>query len=323
MRNIVITGANGFVGSYLVNLLDKTDDNVIALVRNGSRTDLIENQSLVVMVDYEDSLSLTNIISSADVIVHCAGLTKARRQSDYQKVNVGLTKKFVEIVNSLERRIQFILLSSQAAAGMATKGRLKKEEDDCKPLTFYGQSKLDAEEYVRSDCNQPWTIIRPVSVYGPGDKDFFEYFKLVESHLGLVIGHNKLANFVFVKELCEFIMLSIGNKKAYNELFFVNDGKAYFQEDFVDTLSEVMGGYMIKIHIPEITLYPVAIISEVISFFTDKAVLINLQKVKEFKGENWLCSIDKARSILGYKPCPNLKKNIEDTLNWYKENEWL
>ncbi len=323
MKHIVVTGANGFVGSFLVNMLEEKGFGMKALVRTGSNANLITDKSVIENIDYQDLEQLESIISNADILIHCAALTKARTEAEYAKVNVGLTKTLVELANKSEKKVQFIQLSTQAAAGMAPKGSLKKESDSCSPLTYYGKTKLQAEEFIQAHCKKPWTIIRPVSVYGPGDKDFLEYFKMVKSHLGLVIGKKKLANFVSVEELCKFILLTIDNPKAYNEIFFANDGKAYFQEDFVDTLSEVLKGYMFKIHVPELLLYPIAMISEMISFFTNKPVLINMQKVKEFRGDNWLCSIEKARDLLDYKPNPNLKKNIEITLKWYKENRWL
>ncbi|MBN2829621.1 MAG: NAD(P)-dependent oxidoreductase [Candidatus Cloacimonetes bacterium] len=323
MKRVAITGANGFIGSSLVKSFTNSGDTVKALMRKNSSQELIDDKSLIIEIDYTDKTALTAVLSDCDLLIHTAALTKARTWNEFQRTNIDLVETIVEVLNSLEHTIHFIFLSSQAAGGMAEKGRLAKECDIPKPLTWYGKSKLVAEQIIKDKCSQPWTIIRPVSVYGPGEKDFLQYFKMVKKHLGLSIGKQKLVNFISADELCDFIQLASLNPKAYREVFFAHDGKAYFQEDFLDAVIEVMQGTTFRMSLQEMLLYPVAAVSELFGAIKKKPTLINFQKIKEFKGENWLCSIEKARRLLDYHPQANLKKNISDTYKWYKEHQWL
>ena len=323
MNKVAITGANGFIGSYLIRSFTELGEEVKALMRPNSNDELILNKSLITHLDYTNLDLLKETLTDCNLLIHTAALTKARTKEEYTAVNVDMVEQIVDIINSLEHKIHFIFLSSQAAGGMPPMGKLMKEDDEAHPLTYYGESKLEAENIIKDKCEQPWTIIRPVSVYGPGEKDFLQYFKMAKNHIGITIGKDKLANFISAEELCEIITLASRNEKAYKQVFNANDGKAYFQEDFLNAVVDSMEGVVFRVSIPDLLLYPVALVSELVSYFTNKPALINFQKVKEFRGDNWVCSIEKTRSILGFRPSPNLQQRVNQTYSWYKEHKWF
>lgn len=323
MKNVVITGSNGFVGSRLTTfLIEHSDFNPIALVRNGSNISLLPNNANITFVNYH-SEEFDNIIDNADIIIHTAGLTKAMNWDSFEKVNIGLTRKIVSLCNRSNKIKQFIFISSQAAAGPSDSNPLT-EESPCNPVSQYGKSKKMAEDYIEKNCMIPWTIVRPVSVFGPGDKDFLVYFSLIRKHISVYVGtKDKFLNLIYVDDLVNLIIKTIENENAYNEIFFASSNKQYSLEQFVQFLEEIMESFSIPIIIPIGLLKFIAFFSEIIGKIKHKTPILNREKVKEFKEKYWLVDNSKAENKLNFKEQSSLFDGLYKTFRWYKNKDWI
>jgi nucleoside-diphosphate-sugar epimerase len=203
---IVITGANGFVGSNLTRYLMNAGHEVTALVRKTAGVKLLPIKSRIVEVDYCDTESIKAAIANQDIVIHTAALTRATSWQQMKECNLGITEHIIEAVNASDSIKQLIFLSSQAAAGMGDRHKPKTEEDLPKPITWYGKSKLLAEEAIKNRLLKEYTIIRPVSVYGPGDKDFLQTFKMMKNHISVSLGiKDKYISLIYIDELILFI----------------------------------------------------------------------------------------------------------------------
>jgi nucleoside-diphosphate-sugar epimerase len=321
---IAITGANGFVGSNLTRHLMKKGHEVTALVRKTSNVSLLPVKSAIVEIDYNDADSLRKAFAGNDIIIHSAALTRADNWEEMKAINVGLTEKVADAVNSTDSVKQLIFLSSQAAAGMGSKGKPKTEEDIPQPLTWYGKSKLMAEEIIRNRLEKSWTIVRPVSVYGPGDKDFLQTFKLMKNHLSISLGlRDKYIALIYIEELNQFIDKCLDNEKAFGQVFFASDGQVYTHKMFSDAMQSAVHTFSLHLTIPDPLVFYAAAIGELRNKIQPKSSVVNLQKFKELQGRYWTVSIEKARRLLDYHPKPNLSNNLHKTWLWYKEQGWL
>jgi len=325
MIKIVITGANGFVGSSLAKMLLCSGYEVTSLVRTGSNTELVENKNEIVYIDYNDENKLREIVSNSDVLIHTAAIVRAPNWKSFQEINIELTQQLIQICNESSLK-QFIFLSSQAAAGPASgKNSLKKETDTAEPVTMYGKSKLLAEEIIRKNLKIPWTIIRPVSVYGEGDKDFLELFKMVKNHVVLINSfREKFYNLIHINELTELIKKTINNKDAYNELFFAANHCVIKNNELHKLIGKAINSKTIALRIPEFLLYPIASILEFISLiFRSKFPVLNKDKVKEFKEDYWIVDTNKVRKKLNLEFKDEYLLNFKKTHNWYKDKRWI
>lgn len=321
---IAVTGANGFVGSNLTRYLMKQGHNVTALVRNTANVSLLPVKANIREIDYTSATSIKETFNGQEIIIHNAALTRAESWEEMKTGNVDLTQRLVEAVNQTDSVKQFIFMSSQAAAGMGVKDRPKTEEDKPQPLTWYGKSKLMAEEIIQSQCNKDWTIVRPVSVYGPGDKDFLQTFKLMKNHLSVSLGiKDKFISLIYIDELCLFISKCLGNPKAAGQVFFASDGATYTHKMFSDAMQNAVHTYSFHFNLPDGFVLAGAAMGELWNRFHPKASVLNLQKFRELSGRYWTVSIDKAGKLLGYKPKPNLTHHLHTTWIWYKEQGWL
>lgn len=321
MKKIAITGANGFVGSHLVRQLASEYD-VICLVRKGSNLDLLPEGANILRIDYNKLDSISKVLSKCDILIHAAALTRAKNWQTFQKINIDLTQKLLELSGNLQ---QFIFISSQAVAGPAlNKAKPLRETDDCNPISMYGRSKLLAEEIIRNEAEIPFTIIRPVSVFGPGDKDFLQYFKMIKKRIAPQIGFTaKCYNFIYVEDLVELIKRTILNEKAFNEIFFAASSSNYSMSQFIKSIESAMHRKALHPRIPHVVLYPVAAVAEFLNRFSSRPPLINREKIKEFQQKNWIVNPEKAKKLLAFEVKSDLTAQMKETYNWYREKGWL
>jgi nucleoside-diphosphate-sugar epimerase len=319
---IAITGANGFVGKTILNHFAESGNEAIALIRKSAS--LPSGNYQIRTIDYEDPIALHHSLEDVDVLVHNAGKTVAFDHMDMIRVNLGLTRKIVAALNSVTKPIHLVYISSQAAAGPSPGGVLLSEDAEAHPLTAYGKSKLMAEKMIQRECRQAYTIVRPCSVYGPGDRDFLNLFKLCSYGLSTQIGSKaRPLNMIHVSQLAAFLLLVCGNPRAYKEIFYATDNQVYNQADIAQCICRVMGKRLQRIVIPEALARPAFQASDLLGRLRHKAGIINSEKYREITAEAWLADPAKARSILGWNPEPQLEQLILETYQWYVQASWL
>lgn len=321
---IAITGANGFVGSHLTRYFIARGFTLYPIVRPGSDTSFLEGLCPLKFVNYNDPLSIKSALGDCDVLIHNAGSTRAHSMQDMYLANVQTTSQLIQTANEIKTLKHIILISSQAASAPSYNDIPVTENDKSNPLTWYGKSKYLAELVVKNTAHKDWTILRPCSVYGEGERDFLQLFKLLKSGLSFQLGNtDNPLNLIYIKELCEAIGLCVQNPKAYQQTFFLTDGKAYRQSDLVAAASSAIKCNPLKLKIPLPMLIFLAILGDHAGKLLHKPQLLNAQKQKEILAPGWLCSIEKARTLINWNPTPNLSQNIKETIEWYISNGWL
>jgi nucleoside-diphosphate-sugar epimerase len=325
MKKIIITGANGFVGSALANKLLNIGYEVTCLVRKGSNIELIENKNNILYIDYSNLEKMKQAMHDYDILIHIAALTRAGKWGSFKKINIDLTESLINICNNSLIK-QFIFISSQAVAGPAlNESSGKKEKDNSNPVTMYGKSKLIAENIIRKNAKMPWTIIRPVSVYGAGDKDFLKLFRLVRNHLVLLNSfRTKYYNLIHIDELTNLIERSINNEAAFNEIFFAANPRILKNNELHKLIGKALNSKTLTIRIPEFLLFPIASLLEFFSLiFRSKFPVINKDKVNEFKQDYWIVDTNKAKKKLNIEFKDEYLLNFEKTYKWYKDKGWI
>ena len=320
----IVTGSNGFVGSNLVRALLSKDYDVTCLVRKTSNIKSLENLPIKFAYgDCNNIESLRKACEGQDYVFHLAAKVKEKSKKRYFEVNLDGTKNLLTAINNLNIK-KFIFLSSQAAAGPSASRIPKTEEGPENPVSYYGKSKLAAEEYIKKNTKIPWTIIRPSSVFGPYDRDFYIYFKIVKKGIAPLAGlSEKYISLIYIEDLSNLIIKAAINPKANYQTFFACDGNIYSWNDFINTLQNILDKKLIRIKIPIIFAYKLALFNECTKYFRKQQATLNFQKVKEMKVKYWLCSSEKAKNLLDFSPKFTLSKALQKTYNWYKENKWL
>src|SRR5687768_1482076 len=142
----LLTGGSGFIGQNLARLLISRGHTVRALVRRSSvRTELEKAGATFAFGDLNTGEGLHDALETVDVILHLAGMTKARTEEEYFRCNGEGTRKLAEAASRMKTPARLVYCSSLAAAGPTTAGRPRREEDEPRPISVYGRSKLAGE----------------------------------------------------------------------------------------------------------------------------------------------------------------------------------
>jgi nucleoside-diphosphate-sugar epimerase len=255
---ILVTGASGFVGSNLLNKLDKKDNiESIALLRE--KLGKFSNELIV--GDLSSNIDFKNLLEGIDCIVHCAARAHIMNDSssnpldEYRKINVDATVNLAKQA-ALVGVKRFIYLSSIKVNGEKTYPKRPFQFDDKpSPEDPYGVSKLEAELGLRkiaSDKGLEVVVIRPPLVYGPNVKgNFASLLKITLKRLPLPLGFiNNQRSMVFVQNLIDLIVTCIDHPKAANQVFLVSDDEDVSTSDLLKRLGHAVNRPARLINIP-------------------------------------------------------------------------
>lgn len=327
MKKILITGANGFIGSFLVQEAVKNNYNVYAGIRKTSNLSTISNFKIEFLeLNLADKNAIKTILKDIDTfeyVIHNAGTTKTCKKEEFDTVNFEYTRNLISaLIETNKVPEKFIYMSSLAAFGPY--GEKRKKTDKPKPISVYGESKLKSEEYIKYIKNFPFLIFRPTGVYGPGEKDYLVMYKNVKYGLETYVGTKKQKlSFLYVKDLARLIIKSL-NTDITGKTYFVSDLKDYTADEFNKIVKEKLGRKTISLVFPEKLVKIMALISEKIScMFNGKAPTLNTDKYKELVQKSWLCDSSDLVKDLNFKPEYDLKKGIDETIEWYKNKKLL
>ena len=330
-KNILVTGASGFIGSFLVEEAIKRDYQTFAGIRSGSNKKYLSDPQIHFLeLDFSDKNLLDSALNNFanqhgrfDFIIHTAGVTKAINKADYSLVNYENTKKFVQSLkeNNLVPD-KFIYISSLASFGPGKKMLPINSEQAQKPLTEYGKSKLKTEKFLYANPDFPFLIINPTAVYGPRDKDFIFLLKSIEKHLEVYIGSTRqLLSFIHVNDLVDAIFLSM-ESDAVNQNLLVSDLNLYTSKIFNSIIKKNMNKKTISFIVPGSVAALFALVAEISGRIRGKATVLTRERIKEFEAMNW--SVDCAEIIkLGFMPQYSLEEGLKQTIKWYNDQGWI
>ena len=323
----LVTGATGFIGSHLVEGLLERGVQVRCLIRKGSDLKWLKGCPITVIHgDCNDKTSIGDAVEGVDQVFHLAGITKALEDTAYFEVNAIGTENLIHGCLTHNPHLQkFIYVSSQAASGPCEDGGEKKESDECKPVSPYGQSKRMGEDFALAHARElPLIILRPSAVYGPRDRDFYTFFKLLSKRIKpCLLGQEQHISLCYVQDIVKAILLASETQKSEGDIFFLSDGQDHRMEEIFDIFAEAMGVNPICIPIPEWLIFGVASLSEYLSKISGKPSVLNKGKVEEMVQKNWVCDITKAKTVLGFEPTVPLEEGAKLTYEWYKKENWL
>ena len=330
MSNILITGATGFIGGFIVDEALRRNMNVwVALRKSSSRQWLTDERIhfLEVNLTSEEDLAEKMRNLQFDYVVHAAGVTKCLHKEDFHRINVGGTKSLVNALLRLEMPLKkFVYLSSLSVFGPIREEQPYTEiteYDKPAPNTEYGKSKLEAERFLM-ESELPTVILRPTGVYGPRERDYFMMAKSIKAHTDFAVGYKPQdITFVYVLDVVQAIFLAI-EKGEPGRKFFLSDGCVYRSSTFSDLIrKELDNPWWIRITAPIWLLRIITFCGEYIGRMTGKITALNNDKYHIMKQRNWRCDIQPARHELGFEPHYQLEEGVRLTIQWYRENGWL
>ena len=299
---LAITGGTGFVGSHLVDAALAAGHQVSALTRREQQP---RDNLDWISGDLGSRDALERLVDGADAIIHVAGTINAPNAAGFEKGNVAGTLAMLAAATAGGVR-RFVHVSSLAA-------REPK-------LSLYGASKARAEELVHSS-GLDWAIVRPPAVYGPGDKETLELFRMAK--LGLMLmpprGH---VSVIHAGDLARLLIALAGPTTPSNILIEADDGKpgGWTHREFARALASAVGTRPAIISSPGIFLRLAARADHLLR--GEKAKL-TADRAAYFSHRNWVIEPKRACPPQLWRPRIDTLQGLVDTAEWYRAQDWL
>ena len=289
-KKVLMTGASGFIGSFLVEGGLERGMQAWAGIRSTSSRKYLQDERIrFAELNFGDKQKLKEQLAAHkqehqgwDYIIHCAGVTKCLHKEDFDKGNYQATVHFVEALKELDMVPErFMYISSLSIFGPIHEDTYQPicEQDEPQPNTAYGVSKLKSEKYLQSLTDFPYVIYRPTGVYGPRERDYFLMAKSVKQHVDFAAGWKRQdITFIYVKDLVQAVYLG-AKPEALHRAYFVSDGQVYESSTFADLIQQELGNpWLIRIKCPLVLLKLISVVAEWVAKCAGKTSTLNRDK---------------------------------------------
>ena len=314
---ILVTGASGFIGSYIVQEgLDKGFEVWAGVRGTSSRGYLQDERIRFAQLDLSNPTLLRQQLCQYrdqmggkgwDYVVHAAGATKCLDEQDFYRTNTEGTRNLIDALRAEEMvPKRFVFVSSLSIFGAIREKPVRKPTadnpwiyspilltDTPQPNTAYGRSKLQAEDYLQQQKDFPYTILRPTGVYGPREKDYFMMAKSIKQHIDFAVGYQpQEITFVYMMDVVQAIYKCMDAPAAVGKSYFLSDGEVYNSRRFSDLLQQYLGNpWVLHVKAPLWLLRIICSVSTCVSHITGKMNALNNDKFYILSQRNWQCDI--------------------------------
>lgn len=334
MRKVLVVGAGGFAGGFMVQEALNRGYEVWAGVRaSTSRKYLDDPRIHFVTLDFDNPETLPETLKAAlpgndrwDWIVYNLGATKCLNYLDFSRINYDYLRYMTEALD-LSGKVpeKLLYMSSLSAVGPGDErgGTPFTEEMIPHPNTRYGASKLKAEMQLAMS-GIPSIVFRATGIYGPRDKDYFLMFESIKRGFDFSVGFRRqLLSFIYVGDLARAVYDAL-EKAPVGETYNIAEPRTYTQREFRRMAASAVGRRaVIPVKVPLPGVKVVSAVMEKIGVVRGKPSTLNSDKYNILKQRNWSVDVSKAQRDFGFSPRVNLEEGINRAVEWYKKEGWL
>ncbi len=324
---ILLTGGTGFVGGHVAEGLAAAGHRVRALTRGRDDGGVLAGAGAeTVRGSLEDPASLAAAVEGVEVVVHAAGLIKARSPSEFHGVNAGGTLRLLRAcAEARPRPRRFVLVSSLAAQGPSASGRPLREDDPGLPVSHYGWSKRRAERIARAFADRlEVVVVRPPAVYGPRDRETLPFFRIAATGLlPRLPGRDLRLVLVHVSDLAAGVLAAAAIPGAAGGTFHLCHPEVVELGGMLGVMARAAGRNGRTVPLPRGLIRGAAFLSEQVASLTGRLPALAMDKAREVTAPAWVADPSAARRVLGWEARIPSCDGIPSTASWYRERGWL
>jgi uncharacterized protein YbjT (DUF2867 family) len=302
IRTLAVTGGTGFVGTHFLRAACDAGFEVRALTRGWKPPE--EG------IDWIDGAldrpeSLAKLCGGADAVVHIAGAINAPSRAGFEKINVAGTAAMIDAARRGKVR-RFVHLSSLAA----------REPE----LSDYGWSKAKSERLVAAS-GLDWTIVRPPAVYGPGDRETLDLFRMARRGFVALPPRGRFS-LIHVQDLCRLILAIVDEPETTGEIYEPDDGResGWEHRHFARTLSRLYGRRAMTVATPRPLMRAA---SRLDRLFRRSRAKLTADRVRYFCHPDWVAAPERRPPAALWTPEVRTPTGLKETAAWYRQQGWL
>ncbi len=278
-------------------------------------------------LDVSSPANLAGALEGVHVVVHSAGVTRARSDAEYQKVNAEGTQSLAAAAADAGVG-RFVLISSLAARGPDRKAGGDSASAGDRPASPYGESKLAGERRLfqvlaQQSGGMEGVILRPGGIYGPRDEDSLNLFKVAKTGLlPAPMGKGRLQP-VFVKDVADAVVRAAAKPDVDYEPIPIVGPEIVSWEAMGEALGAAVGKPVRLVRIPNPLWQVGGAISETAARLLGLPPQFDRRTADDLSRFDWTADPGKAELALGWRAGTRLREALEETGRWYREQGWL
>jgi nucleoside-diphosphate-sugar epimerase len=321
---ILLTGANGFVGSHVAERLPRRDDIQLRLMlRRTSRLEFLDAVEYErVEGDLRDAATLQGAVEGVDTVVHVAGLVSSLTESGYHEVNATGTANLVSAARDAGVK-RFVYVSSLAALGPSIDGVTPPPAPH--PVSPYGRSKL-AGEYpvIAAKDAMSVAIVRPPVVYGERDRGLVPFYKIARLGFIPVYGDGShILTWIHAHDAADAIVAVAMADGPSGAIYTISDGSLYTWRTLVEAYGAATKRKVRVIPTPT-PLYTLAgYAGGLVQTIIRKPLPLSPEEVVQMRVKAWIGDHVAITRDLGWEPKIGIEQGFAQSYAWYREKGWL
>ena len=324
-----MTGASGFLGRYVVEELKRRGHEVYGGVRRTSDTAHLRSLGVELReFDLLDKGLMSQALSGMDSVVHLAAYyTFNGKKESYRRLNVEATEDLADAALVGRRRtIRLLQLHGGDRAGRGDRGR----NSPLRPEYEYGRSKVAAEKVLEQKGSKglDHVVLRPSGIYGPHNVDDVSYWFITSYGRRLatkfIVGDgNHTIQFVHAADVAAAFGLALENEGSKGRTYIISEGRSYTYNEVYGMLGEITGIPPPKVHVPPSIAKTMIAPVQFVNWLAKRDDFMYRLSTVDSVTSDRSYSTERARKELGYVPLYDLRRGLEETYGWYKENGYL
>jgi len=325
---VLVTGATGFIGSVLVRKLCQRGMKVRAIARASSNTSTLDDLGIQwIRGEVFDEATVKEATRGVAYIFHLAGAFREARHGDdyYHKIHVVPTQLLARAALGNPGFKRFVHVSTIGVHGHIDEPPAN-ESYRFAPGDAYQNTKAEAELWMHEFAGRehlPYTVIRPASTYGPGDRRLLKVFRMAAWKFFPILGHGKcLLHLIHVDDLTDAMIVAATHPKAQGEVFICGNVEPIGTEEMARTIASYYGRKLRVIRPPVWPFFLAADVTTAICRPFGIEPPLHRRRVA-FYTKDRAFDTRKIRETLGWQPRYSNQTGLEQTAHWYLEQGWV
>lgn len=328
MGKVLVTGGRGFLGTHLVSLLKEKGNHVRLFARPNADQELNDQEAEqeIIWGDIRDSAAVDRAVDGVDQVVHLVSNFRKGGSDKDEAFDINVVGTRNVFKSALRHGVKRVVHCSTIGVHGNVKEIPASETTAFNPGDLYQETKLIAEKWVwqfHRDTGLPTSVVRPISMFGPGDRRMLKLFKMIKKGRFVVVGDGKaLFQPAYIDDVVQGFLLCLEKPESVGEAFIIGGDEYVTLNTLFRMIADELNVKPPKIRVPLKPVLWLAAISEAVCVPLHLEPPLHRRRVSFFQN-NRAFSIEKAKKKLGYAPMVSLQEGIRRTIEWYREKGWM